>query len=204
MRIHLAGSLLLAALLSSASAFAPAQLGRTRLALRESDSADVALDPFDAFESGSSDIAVRDVSMGSGEGIVDGDVVTIQYVGRLFPSQQQFGKTEGLPVKVGKGDLVKGFEKALLGRKVGSEFIVRIPASLGWGDRGKLSPASGRQVIPPGADLEFEVSVQNISQGFMGEVELFGTDRVATLAFCIFLIAFAPQIEIFANGLLGK
>ena len=56
---------------------------------------------------------------------VDGDVVTVSYKGRLFSNQQQFGEVEGLPVKLGKGNLVKGFEEALLGRSKNSRFIVR-------------------------------------------------------------------------------
>jgi hypothetical protein len=196
-------NLLLALLAASASAFSPQQVGSSRpTALKSSDAAEVALDPFDAFDSDASVIAIKDLAIGQGEIVHDGDVATVKYVGRLFANQQQFGKMDELPVKMGKGDLVKGFEQALLGKKVGSEFIVRIPASLAWADRGKLSPSTGRQVIPPGSEIEFEVEILNVSTGIMGEIDLFGKDRVATLIFCILLSATAPQIEIVVNQLL--
>jgi hypothetical protein len=195
-------NLFLFLLAASASAFSPQQLGSSRLTALKSSDAEVALDPFEAFGPDASDIAIKELAIGQGETVNDGDVATVKYVGRLFANQQQFGKMDGLPVKMGKGDLVKGFEQALLGRKVGSEFIVRIPASLAWADRGKLSPSTGRQVIPPGSEIEFEVEILNVSNGIMGEIDLFGKDRVATLIFCILLSASAPQIEIVVNQFL--
>jgi peptidylprolyl isomerase len=196
-------NLFLFLLAASASAFSPQQFGSSRLtALKSSDAAEVALDPFEAFSRDASDIAIKDLAIGEGEIVNEGDVATVKYVGRLFANQQQFGTMDSLPVKMGKGDLVKGFEQAILGRKVGSEFIVRIPASLAWADRGKLSPSTGRQVIPPGSEIEFEVEILNVSNGIMGEIELFGKDRVATLIFCLSLSASAPQIEIILNKVL--
>lgn len=193
--------LVLLAVLSQASAFAPQtqRLGRNVARQASDESSDVALDPFEAFGPGAADIAVKDLAMGEGEGIVNGDVVTVKYVGRLFANQQQFGSTDALPVKLGQGNLVAGFEKALVGRKPGSEFVLRIPAALAWAERGRFND-SGRQVIPPGADVEFEIEVLNVSNGIMGEIEMFGAGRVATLIFCICLSAFAPQIEKIVNS----
>lgn len=197
--------LFLSLFVASASAFAPQQVASTRLtSLKSSDAAaDLILDPFDGFGPDSADIAIRDLTVGEGETVTDGVVATVTYVGRLFTNQQQFGKMDKLPVKMGKGDMVKGFEQSLLGKKVGSKFIVRIPSALAWGDRGKVSPSSGRSVIPPGASIEFEVEILGVADGFMGEVELFGKDRVATLIFCIALSASAPFIDKVVNGYLA-
>eukprot|EP00980_Cylindrotheca_fusiformis_P008595 scaffold1828_cov98-Cylindrotheca_fusiformis.AAC.4 len=205
-------SLLLTLFAASATAFAPPQqqqLGRRHPSVSvlqsSPDSAeDLPFDPFDSFGPDETEIAVRDLTIGQGETVSDGDVATVKYVGRLIENRQQFGKVEALPIKMGQGDLVKGFEQSLLGKKVGSSYIVRIPASLAWGDRGKVSPSSGRQVIPPGSALEFEVEVLNVSNGIMGELELFGMDRVLTLIFCISLIAGAPYIDKVVNGYLAS
>jgi peptidylprolyl isomerase len=194
--------LILLAVISQGSAFAPQHLGSASEVSLKSTS-DISVDPFDTFGSETTSIAVKDIAFGEGEPIADGDVVTVKYIGKLFPSQTQFGKTDQLPVKLGAGNLVKGFEQSLIGKKVGSEFIVRMPAELGWGDRGRISQNTGRQVIPPGSALQFEVEVVNVATGIMGEIEMFGKDRVATLALCTFLLAFSGQIETLLNKLLG-
>lgn len=172
----------------------------TRLASSEPDAS--AIDPFGAFGPDSTEIAIKEYSLGEGEGAADGDVVTISYTGRLFTNQQQFGRIEGLPVKLGKGNLVKGFEQSLIGKKPGSKYIVRIPSELAWADRGRDNNV-GRQVIPPNSSVEFEVEVTNITNGIMGEVEMFGKDRVITLIFLICLSAGAPFIEKAVNGAFG-
>ena len=119
--------ILLSTILPQAMAFAPSNVGLLRHAgfeLKSSES-DAPIDPFTAFGPDSTDIAMQELALGEGEGAVDGDVVTVSYKGRLFSNQQQFGEVEGLPVKLGKGNLVKGFEEALLGRSKNSRFIVR-------------------------------------------------------------------------------
>lgn len=170
--------------------------------LEEVGTADAPLDPFDAFDSNADEIAIRETVVGTGEPISDGDVVTVKYESRLFESQVKFGSTESLPVKLGNGALVKGFEQALTGKKVGSQFTVRIPSKLAWGNRGKESQMTGRMVVPPGSDIEFDVEVLGVSNGFMGELEMFGKDRALGLAACFLLSATAPQIEKFVDSVL--
>ncbi|KAL3940013.1 MAG: hypothetical protein SGBAC_005365 [Bacillariaceae sp.] len=202
----------LLALVSSASAFAPllpptpaaaAAVGRgsfqslslSASPLEEVDTSEAPLDPFDAFDSTAEEIAIRETVMGTGEPVAEGDVVTVKYESRLVESQVKFGSTDSLPVKLGSGTLVKGFEQALTGKKVGSEFTVRIPSKLAWGNRGKESQMTGRIVVPPGSDIEFDVEVLGVANGFMGEIEMFGKDRALGLAACLLLSATAPQIE---------
>lgn len=193
------------ALSSGVSAFAPAassssQRGGGGLSyisaspLEEVDNA-APLDPFDAFGPGADDIAIRETVVGNGETVREGDVVTVKYEGRLYESQLRFGAVDALPVKIGNGGLVKGFEQALNGKKVGSQFTVRIPSMLAWGNRGKESQQTGRIVVPPGSDIEFDVEVIGVAQGFMGEIELFGKDRAIGITFCALLAACAGPIE---------
>lgn len=80
-------------------------------------------------------------------------------------------------------------------------YILSIPPELAWGNRGRDNNV-GRQVIPPNSAVEFEVEVTNITNGIMGEVEMFGKDRVITLAFLLLLSAGAPAIENLVNSLL--
>ena len=179
--------------LSSVAAFAPASQQRTNFpslsasAALEVENPDAPLDPFDAFGPESEEIAVRETVVGTGETVGEGDVVTVKYEARLFESQVKFSAPDAIPVKLGNGQLVKGFEQALAGKKVGSKYTVRIPSKLAWGNRGKESNTTGRMVIPPGADVEFEVEVLSNASGFMGELELFGKDRAFGLIFFLTL-----------------
>lgn len=200
----------LLALSGVSSAFAPAASQQQRTfqsslsasPLKEVGTVDAPLDPFDAFDSSAEEIAVRETVVGTGEAVSDGAVVTVKYESRLFESQVKFGSTEALPVKLGNGALVKGFEQALKGKKVGSQFTVRIPSKLAWGNRGKESQMTGRIVVPPGSNIEFDVEVLGVANGFMGELEMFGKDRALGLAACFLLSATAPQIEKFVDSVL--
>lgn len=55
-------------------------------------------------------------------------------------------------VNVGRQEVIKGFDQALVGMKLGGERTVRIPSHLAYGKKG-LPPA-----IPKNANLQFEVS----------------------------------------------
>lgn len=86
----------------------------------------------DASTSGSSDGAV-DVS---DEIIQSGDTVAVEYRG-WFESGEEFDSSEGrtpLEFAVGAGQVVPGFEQAVLGNRVGDEITVRILPENAYGE----------------------------------------------------------------------
>ncbi|TFG16986.1 MAG: peptidylprolyl isomerase [Promethearchaeota archaeon] len=70
--------------------------------------------------------------------IQKGDIIKVEYVGRLEDGTI-FDSTElndGLPLKfeVGKGQLIHGFDDAVIGKEIGEEFEVSIHPNRAYGD----------------------------------------------------------------------
>ncbi len=93
---------------------------------------------------------------GSGENTPQtGQTVTVHYTGKLmdgkkFDSSYDRGKPIEFPV--GKGQVIKGWDEALLGMKKGEKRVLIIPSNLGYGP-------SGRGPIPPNATMIFDVEL---------------------------------------------
>ena len=67
-----------------------------------------------------------------------GDVVSVEYVGKLedgtvFDSSEKHGQP--LKFKVGDGQVIKGFDKGVLGMSVGQEKKIDIEPEEGYGER---------------------------------------------------------------------
>jgi peptidylprolyl isomerase/FKBP-type peptidyl-prolyl cis-trans isomerase FklB len=83
-----------------------------------------------------------------------GDEVKVNYEGKLidgtvFDSSYQRGVPAAMPLK----GLIKGWQEALQLMRPGDEWILYVPANLGYGDQG----AGGQ--IPPGAALIFRIEL---------------------------------------------
>src|SRR5262245_6613198 len=95
-----------------------------------------------------------------------GDVVWVQYTGKLangtkFDSSfDRKDERTGVPVpisfRLGKGEVIKGWDEGVAGMKVGEKRTLTIPPDLAYGDAG----AGG--VIPPKATLTFDVELVGI------------------------------------------
>jgi len=100
-----------------------------------------------------------EIAEGTGAQPKTGDSVSVHYTGWL-KSGQKFDSSrdrgEPLEFKVGRGQVIKGWDEGVGSMKVGGKRKLIIPAHLGYGDRG----AAG--VIPPGATLIFEVELVGI------------------------------------------
>lgn len=68
--------------------------------------------------------------------IQEGDTITVQYTGKLEDGSV-FDTSEGrgpLEFQVGSGQLIKGFDEAVRGMKVGDATTITIPPEEGYGD----------------------------------------------------------------------
>jgi len=78
------------------------------------------------------------LKQGDGETVQSGDTVTVQYKGVLWRNGQMFDSSwsRGTPASFQTTGVVKGFQQALEGQKVGSQVIAIVPPADGYGDKG--------------------------------------------------------------------
>jgi len=86
-----------------------------------------------------------------------GDKLTMHYKGTLASDKTTFDSSydRGTPFKfkIGRGDVIKGWDEGVIQMSLGEKAILHITSDYGYGAQG----AGG--VIPPNADLDFEVEL---------------------------------------------
>ena len=108
---------------------------------------------------------MTDITVGTGDEAVPGPV-TVHYTGWLFDPEapdkkgkkfdSSLDRGEPFQFRLGAGQVIQGWDKGVLGMKVGGQRRLMIPPELGYGARG----AGG--VIPPNAMLIFEVELLGV------------------------------------------
>jgi len=103
-------------------------------------------------------LIIDDVVVGEGAEVKEGDTVRVHYIGTLQNGQQfdnSYVKGEPYTVKVGAGDVIKGWDQGLLGMKEGGQRILVVPAELAYGNRA-VGP------IPANSPLVFAIELVEI------------------------------------------
>src|SRR5438105_15734606 len=111
---------------------------------------------------GPATVKTEDLKEGSGPAAKKGDTVEVHYTGWLkdgtkFDSSKNPGR-DPFEFELGAGKVIKGWDEGVAGMKVGGKRKLIIPPDLGYGKRG-----AGR-VIPPDAELTFEVELLKINK----------------------------------------
>merc|ERR1719203_2754083 len=99
-------------------------------------------------------IQSEDSVVGTGPEVTPGSVVGMFYSGKLKSNNKQFDScTQGKPFKfkIGKGEVIKGWDIGVMGMKVGGKRTLVIPPQMGYGGAG--APPD----IPGNATLVFDV-----------------------------------------------
>eukprot|EP00992_Anisonema_acinus_P007811 TRINITY_DN3808_c0_g1_i1.p1 TRINITY_DN3808_c0_g1~~TRINITY_DN3808_c0_g1_i1.p1 ORF type:complete len:110 (+),score=23.28 TRINITY_DN3808_c0_g1_i1:33-362(+) len=90
-----------------------------------------------------------------------GDNLTMHYTGTLASNGQKFDSSvdRGRPFQfqIGVGQVIKGWDEGVMQMSLGEKALLKITSDFGYGARG----AGG--VIPPNADLNFEVELLKIN-----------------------------------------
>lgn len=80
------------------------------------------------------------LKQGDGPVVADGDSVTVQYQGVNWNTKKVFDQSWGRePATFTTSGVIKGFQDALIGQKVGSQVIAIIPPQDGYGPTGQPS-----------------------------------------------------------------
>ena len=90
---------------------------------------------------------------GQGDAVGDGDSVGVRYRGTLDDGSEFDSNAGGalLPVTIGEGRVIAGFDEALRGLRIGETIVVRIPPELAYGERDEaLVIEIPRAQTPPG------------------------------------------------------
>jgi peptidylprolyl isomerase len=106
------------------------------------------------------DLGVEDLVVGDGDEAKAGRKVGVHYVGVAFSSGEEFDASwdRGRPFefKLGKGQVIPGWDQGVQGMRVGGRRKLTIPSALAYGARG----AGG--VIKPNEPLVFVVDLLSV------------------------------------------
>ncbi len=101
-------------------------------------------------------LVIEELAPGSGPEAKAGDRVAVHYDGTLetggtFDSSRERGTP--FVFELGRGHVIQGFERGVLGMRPGGRRLVEIPPQLGYGAKG------AGDKIPPNATLIFELEL---------------------------------------------
>lgn len=101
---------------------------------------------------------LEDTTIGTGPRAVKGKRVGMRYIGKLTNGKVFDSNTKGKPFsfKLGKGEVIKGWDIGIAGMNVGGSRRLTIPAALAYGSQG--APPD----IPRNATLIFDVKLLEV------------------------------------------
>ena len=108
--------------------------------------------------SGPTEITSTDLTVGTGATAAAGDVVSVHYILSLNNSVLESSYQAGNPItfQLGVGAVIPGFERGVLGMRVGGRRRVVVPPSLGYGNQPRGS-------IPANSTLTFEIELVSVA-----------------------------------------
>ncbi|BCL17672.1 MULTISPECIES: FKBP-type peptidyl-prolyl cis-trans isomerase [Micromonospora] len=106
------------------------------------------------------DLVIEDITVGEGPEAEPGQLVSVHYVGVAHSTGREFdaswNRGETFDFGLGAGQVIAGWDRGVVGMRVGGRRRLTIPPHLGYGNRG----AGG--VIKPGETLVFVVDLLGV------------------------------------------
>ena len=108
----------------------------------------------------------KDIVVGDGATAQKGDQLSVQYVGADYTTGAQFDASwdngQPLPLQLGAGQVIAGWDQGIVGMKVGGRRELIIPPDLGYGAQGQ--PPS----ISPNETLVFVIDLLDAQKSSAG------------------------------------
>ncbi len=101
-------------------------------------------------------VQITDIVVGTGQTVVAEDTVTVHYTGWLADGTEFDSSVGGEPITFSLDGVIQGWQEGIPGMQVGGKRKLIIPSELGYGEAGFGG------LIPPGAELTFEVELISI------------------------------------------
>jgi peptidylprolyl isomerase len=107
------------------------------------------------------ELGIEDIVVGDGDEAESGSKVSVHYAGVAFSTGEEFdaswNRGEPFTFKLGKGQVIPGWDAGVLGMRVGGRRKLTIPSAMAYGARG----AGG--VIEPHEPLVFVVDLLSVN-----------------------------------------
>ncbi|MEI7761193.1 MAG: FKBP-type peptidyl-prolyl cis-trans isomerase [Thermoleophilia bacterium] len=107
------------------------------------------------------DLGIEDVIVGEGTAATSGSKVSVHYVGVSFATGKEFdaswNRGEPFTFKLGKGQVIPGWDAGVQGMRVGGRRKLIIPSAMAYGARGAGS------LIAPHEPLVFVIDLLSVS-----------------------------------------
>lgn len=105
-------------------------------------------------------LQIQDIQVGTGAEAVPGSLITVHYTGMLTDGRvfdSSVGR-EPFSLRLGTGQVIKGWDMGLQGMKVGGKRRLIIPPQLAYGDQ-QVGP-----IIGPNSTLVFDVELLGVQK----------------------------------------
>ena len=128
------------------------------------------------------DLACKDIITGTGDDVAEeGSFVTVAYKGTLMSNGKQFDEGS-ISFRLGEQNVIPGWERGIMGMKVGGQRILKIPPQLAYGQRGAGT------IIPPNSHLVFETELKGIARNHQIEEVLVGLSSMNPINMLVFAL----------------
>ena len=85
-------------------------------------------------------LRIAPLVQGDGAQVEKGQTIVVDYLGQVYagkgPFDASYSRGEPASFQIGTGNVIKGWDQALVGRAVGSRVLLSIPPDLGYGKEG--------------------------------------------------------------------
>lgn len=100
---------------------------------------------------------------GTGAAVKSGQTVSVRYTGQVWngtvfdSTAKQKGKPAQFPI--GEGQVIPGWDRTVVGKKVGSRLLIVVPPEDGYGAQGSTDQTTGKQIIKGTDTIVFVVDI---------------------------------------------